>query len=84
MMLNGYMQEKLSLKNVDKLTKATLKFKTDNPVVYEKRDFVPYKEERDHLGRLINSVSFTFLSNEYLFRKYVRRQAAATSSIRLS
>lgn len=82
MMLNGYMQEKLSLKDVDRLTKATLKFKTDNPVVHEKRDFVPYKEERDHLGRLINSVRFTFLSNEYLFRKYVRRQAAATSSTR--
>lgn len=26
--------------------------------VYEKRRFCPFKEERDHLGRLIDSVSF--------------------------
>ena len=28
-----------------------------NDVNYDKRSFIPFKEERDHLGRLINSVS---------------------------
>lgn len=27
-----------------------------NEVNYDKREFVPYKDERDHLGRLIKSV----------------------------
>lgn len=26
--------------------------------IYDKRRFCPFKEERDHLGRLIDSVSF--------------------------
>ena len=30
---------------------------TVNDVNYDKRSFIPFKEERDHLGRLINSVS---------------------------
>ena len=30
---------------------------TANDVNYDKRAFIPFKEERDHLGRLINSVS---------------------------
>lgn len=28
-----------------------------NQLVYDKRHFVPYKDERDQLGRIINSVN---------------------------
>ena len=62
-MFNGYMQEKLSVKDVT-LSKAKLRFDTKYPMadsMIGPNSFMPFKEERDHLGRLIDSVSSVLL-----------------------
>ena len=71
------MQTKLSVKDKDNRMKARTNSECHNPVVYDKKQFVPFKDERDHLGRIIGSVSFTSIPNLITYRKFVRKLVVA-------
>ena len=62
---NGFMQKHLSVKDPE-ITKEKQRFDTNYPIADNfigPIDFQPFKEERDHLGRLINSVSLLKAQN---------------------
>ena len=37
------------------------KFSQQNDLIYDKRTFVPFSDERDHLGRIINSEYVSYM-----------------------
>ena len=108
-LLNGYLQKRQSVvdvtreekllerNNIGKCLKNRMVDSEDHllnqPPIYDKKVFYPFKEERDHLGRLIDSVSLLYLfhlfssyfycnwicshKNCFVNRKYGRRQERA-------
>ena len=45
--------------------------RSNNPVVYDKKNFVPFVDERDHLGQLIDSAVRTELGGANYIKKLV-------------
>ena len=40
--------------------------KSSNDINHDKRNFIPFKDERDHLGRIIDSVRMSYFYSDSL------------------